>query len=109
MRSYTQTTWGSFRSLGNYPDCRFRRVIVSAHQSIPLQSHRFRNEFWVVLHGRGRALVGSTVIELTPGNSVSIRAEQKYEISNTNDLEELELIEIRTGCYLGDNDIETSC
>lgn len=103
---YTETRpWGSFVVLGNYPDCKIKRLIVSPQKRLSLQSHRFRNEMWVVLHGRGKAIIDGEEIVLQPGKIVTIRVGQTHRLFNDHDLDDLEVIEVQTGSYFGEDDI----
>ena len=73
-------------------------------QSLSLQKHKFRSEHWTVVVGKGVVNLDDTILELTADESVYIPAGSKHRLSNRT-RETLEIIEVQTGSYLGEDDI----
>jgi len=69
-----------------------------------LQFHYKRAEHWVVVRGKARVELEGKIFYLTPHQSVDIPVTSKHRLEN-NDKEVLEIIEIQTGSYLGEDDI----
>ena len=106
MTSKNETRpWGEFHVLYDGDDCKIKRIIVSPHKRLSLQSHSFRSEDWLVLHGNGKAQLGSIVSPIKTGNSIHIPVNTKHRLINDTD-EVLHIIEIQTGSYFGEDDIE---
>jgi mannose-6-phosphate isomerase-like protein (cupin superfamily) len=66
--------------------------------------HRNRSEHWVVVKGVARATNGEDILTLTKGESTYIPAKVKHTLENCGDID-LELIEVQSGSYLGEDDI----
>lgn len=99
--------WGRFDILYDGVDCKIKRLVVSPGKRLSLQSHQHRREVWLVLHGKGKAQIGDEILELQEGSQVTIEKEQKHRLIHDGacDAMDLELIEIQTGAYFGEDDI----
>ena len=109
-RTETQQTlivrrpWGTFEPLARGSNYQVKRIVVNPEQSISLQKHRFRSEHWTVVKGTGTVTLENKCFELSTNESTYIAAGTKHRLSNkTKDL--LEVIEVQTGQYLGEDDI----
>lgn len=69
-----------------------------------LQSHNHRAEHWVVVSGTANVVCGDKEIILKPDQSTYISKGEKHRLFNKTDTE-VELIEVQTGDYLGEDDI----
>ena len=69
-----------------------------------LQSHKFRSEHWVVVGGTATIWRDEEIFTLEVNSSVYIKAGQKHRLANNTE-EELTVIEVQTGTYLGEDDI----
>lgn len=96
--------WGSFENLYECSRFKIKRIIVKPGKRLSLQSHRQRAENWIVISGTAVVTRGSEEIRLTPGQSVFIPRGEKHRLANPADLD-LEIIEIQTGDYFGEDDI----
>ena len=100
----TYRPWGWFESICNQARFQVKRIVVKPGASLSLQMHHHRAEHWVVV--RGSALVQSGTQEqlLSEGESTYIPLGELHRLSNPGKIE-LEIIEIQTGSYLGEDDI----
>ena len=97
--------WGSFHVLFD-GDCKIKRLVVHPNKRLSLQSHEHRREVWLVIHGTGHAVVGDDVREIKEGSLVVIEKGQKHRLIHDGSNEQnLEIIEIQTGTYFGEDDI----
>ena len=72
---------------------------------LSLQKHQHRAEHWVVVSGRAQVTCGDQEFTLEPRGSVFIPAGTVHRLKNSGS-EMLEVIEVQTGSYLGEDDIE---
>jgi mannose-1-phosphate guanylyltransferase/mannose-6-phosphate isomerase len=96
--------WGTYTVLEEAPGYKIKRIVIRPGQSISLQLHHHRSEHWVVVTGTGRVTNGDTVADLQPNESTFIRAGQKHRLENPG-TEDLMIIEVQSGAYLGEDDI----
>jgi len=96
--------WGEYHVLFD-GDCKIKRLVVLPEKRLSLQSHSYRKEVWVVIHGKGIARVGDDLVPLSEGSVVVIEKEQKHRLTNDQKEGNLELIEVQTGTYFGEDDI----
>ena len=97
--------WGEFHILHDGNDCKIKRLVVNPRKRLSLQSHQKRKEVWVVLQGKGKAQKGEEVVDLSIGTVVVIEKEEKHRLINDQEQGTLELIEVQTGEYFGEDDI----
>lgn len=95
--------WGWYEVLHD-GDYKVKRIRVKPHKRLSLQSHLFRREFWYVIDGQGMAIRDDESLRLTIGTTLVIEPEQKHRLINDSD-KELEIVEIQTGTYFGEEDI----
>ena len=98
--------WGSHRYVGADTAGRWRvkRLVIEPNNAISLQTHKHRSETWVVLSGVARVTVGDKVLEIGENQSVHIPAGIRHRVENTQ-RNRLEILEIQTGNYFGEDDI----
>jgi mannose-6-phosphate isomerase len=97
--------WGFFTILSDAKDCKVKRITVFPGQRLSLQRHRRRGEHWHVFRGRGVVTLDDREIGVEPGRSVDIPRGSFHRIRNAGD-GNLVLIEVQTGDYFGEDDIE---
>jgi len=97
--------WGWFESLVIAKGYQVKRLHVYAGERLSLQRHKFRSEHWIVTDGLATVQIDESCTELAANQSVYINAGQKHRLSNLND-QPLTIIEVQTGSYLGEDDIE---
>ncbi len=96
--------WGrSFRLLEQE---RFsvRHIIIHPGMTTQLECHLHRTEHWLVVAGSGQVASDGDMLDLFEGDSLDIQIGTAHRISNPGRID-LHLIEVRMGCYLGDDDL----
>lgn len=98
--------WGSFCTLATDPHGRWKikRLRVDPGGAISLQKHAHRSETWMVVSGEARVTVGQEILCLGEKQTVHIPVGVRHRVENTQ-RKVLELLEIQTGNYFGEDDI----
>lgn len=105
MKSFVEKRpWGQFEILCEEKDFKTKRITIEPDRQISYQSHAKRSEHWTIVRGRGEVILDDRVIAVQPGSHVFIPVAAKHRLRNTG-TEALELIEVQTGSYLGEDDI----
>jgi len=96
--------WGSYQSLDIGENFQVKRICVKPGAKLSLQMHYHRAEHWVVVKGTAKVTRGEDVFILTENQSTYISIGQKHRLENPT-LLPLEIIEVQSGRYLGEDDI----
>ena len=96
--------WGSYDSVDNGENFQVKRLTVNPGKKLSLQLHHKRAEHWVVVKGTATVTIDDKVFELNENESTYIPVESKHRLENATD-EILEIIEVQSGSYLGEDDI----
>ena len=96
--------WGSYDSIDMADGFQVKRIKVKPGARLSLQSHNQRAEHWVVVRGTARVTRDNDVFELFANQSTYIPIGAKHRLENPGQ-EMLELIEVQSGAYLGEDDI----
>jgi mannose-1-phosphate guanylyltransferase/mannose-6-phosphate isomerase len=96
--------WGSYQSLDQGGRYQVKRIVVKPAGKLSLQLHHHRAEHWVVVRGTARVTVGNEIKTLHENESVYIPIGSTHRLENPGKID-LELIEVQTGSYLGEDDI----
>jgi mannose-1-phosphate guanylyltransferase/mannose-6-phosphate isomerase len=96
--------WGSYESLVNAGRFQVKRIIVSPGARLSLQMHHHRAEHWVVVQGTGLVECNGNELLLAEDQSTYIPLGHKHRLTNPG-VVPLEIIEVQTGSYLGEDDI----
>jgi mannose-1-phosphate guanylyltransferase / mannose-6-phosphate isomerase len=96
--------WGSYQSLDQGNRFQVKRIVVKPGGRLSLQLHHHRAEHWVVVRGAARVTIGDEVTMLHENESVYVPSGARHRLENPGKIE-LELIEVQTGSYLGEDDI----
>jgi len=96
--------WGSYQSLDSGDRYQVKRIVVKKGGRLSLQYHDHRAEHWVVVRGTARVTVGNEVKTLHENESIYIPIGVPHRLENPGKID-LELIEVQTGSYLGEDDI----
>ena len=72
---------------------------------LSLQWHRHRDETWVVARGTAKVIIDDSEITLGRGESAFVERNCHHRIENISSVEPLEIIEVQSGDYLGEDDI----
>ncbi len=96
--------WGWYDSIDAGENFKVKRIYVKPGASLSLQKHHSRAEHWVVVKGIAEITNGEKTIKLRENESTFIPQGQIHRLSNSSDLP-LEIIEVQSGGYLGEDDI----
>lgn len=96
--------WGSYQSVDNGDRHQVKRIIVKPGGRLSLQKHHHRSEHWIVVRGAARVTVNETVKIVHENESIYIPIGAVHRLENPGKIP-LELIEVQTGSYLGEDDI----
>jgi mannose-1-phosphate guanylyltransferase/mannose-6-phosphate isomerase len=96
--------WGSYQGIDAGPRFQVKRLSVKPGAQLSLQMHHHRAEHWVVVKGTAQVTCGDQVFRLHENESTYIPMGEKHRLENPGD-EPLEVIEIQSGSYLGEDDI----
>tara|TARA_B100000029_G_scaffold7344_1_gene7771 strand:- start:1849 stop:3060 length:1212 start_codon:yes stop_codon:yes gene_type:complete len=96
--------WGFFQILLETSSTKLKLIKVMPKQKLSLQKHKFRSERWHVIKGRAKVLRDNEKFTLELGDTIDIEKSQTHSLENVED-EPLEIVEIQTGEYLGEDDI----
>jgi len=96
--------WGFYTSIAEDSNWQVKKIIVKEGQSLSLQLHKYRSEHWIVVSGTALVEVGKEKKTLHKNQSTYIPQGIKHRLSNSGS-EQLVLIEVQCGNYLGEDDI----
>ena len=96
--------WGSYESLVNAERFQVKRIIVNPGAQLSLQMHHHRAEHWIVVKGTARVTCGEKEFNLSEDESTYIPLGTKHRLANPGVIP-LEIIEVQSGSYLGEDDI----
>ncbi len=99
------TPWGSWEVLRDEPGFKVKRIKLEPGHRLSYQRHKNRREHWTVVAGKALVVLDGEEIELLPGQSVDIPEESAHRIGNPGH-EPMVFIEVQTGTYFGEDDIE---
>jgi mannose-6-phosphate isomerase-like protein (cupin superfamily) len=105
MEATNKRPWGYFEVLSDAPDHKVKRIVVSPGGILSLQRHKLRSEHWFIVSGKGKAILDDKNISLRAGSTLDIPKNAKHRVENCS-AENLVLIEVQTGEYFGEDDIE---
>jgi mannose-1-phosphate guanylyltransferase/mannose-6-phosphate isomerase len=96
--------WGWYDSIDEDGRFKVKRIHVKPGASLSLQKHKFRAEHWVVVSGTAKITCGNKLLLLTENQSTFIPLGEIHSLANPGSIP-LEIIEVQSGCYLGEDDI----
>jgi|FLOH01.1.fsa_nt_gi mannose-1-phosphate guanylyltransferase len=96
--------WGYYDSIDADDGFQVKRILVNPGAKLSLQKHQHRAEHWVVVKGIAKITCGDKVFELKANQSAYIPKGEVHRLENQEKIN-LEIIEIQTGDYLGEDDI----
>jgi mannose-6-phosphate isomerase len=97
--------WGRYFVLEESPIHKVKRIEVQPGKRLSYQRHKFRAEHWLIVQGEGVLTLDGDKKRIVVGDSVDIAIGQLHRIENTS-THELIFIEVQTGTYFGEDDIE---
>jgi mannose-6-phosphate isomerase-like protein (cupin superfamily) len=96
--------WGSYESLINGDRFQVKRIVVNPGQKLSLQKHHHRAEHWIVVSGTAEVTCEDRTFMLGEDQSTYIPLGHRHRLVNPGRIP-LELIEVQSGSYLGEDDI----
>ncbi|QLF68134.1 mannose-1-phosphate guanylyltransferase/mannose-6-phosphate isomerase [Peteryoungia desertarenae] len=96
--------WGGYTSILNGERFQVKRLFVHPDKKLSLQKHHHRAEHWVCVHGTAEVTIDDKVTVLHENQSIYIPQGSVHRLANPGKIL-LEIIEIQTGSYLGEDDI----
>ena len=96
--------WGWYDGIDESASHKVKRIHVKPGASLSLQKHAHRAEHWIVVKGSAEVTRGDQVFTLLENQSTYIEQGQTHRLSNRTS-KDLEIIEVQTGSYLGEDDI----
>jgi mannose-1-phosphate guanylyltransferase len=96
--------WGKYDTVDAGEYYQVKRVTVNPGAKLSLQMHNHRAEHWVVVSGSAKVTNGDETFLLSQNESTYIPIGVKHSVENADEIP-LEIIEVQSGCYLGEDDI----
>jgi mannose-1-phosphate guanylyltransferase / mannose-6-phosphate isomerase len=96
--------WGCYQSIDQGDRFQVKRIVVKPGGRLSLQRHYHRAEHWVVVRGTARVTIGGEIKIVHENESTYIPIGAMHRLDNPGKID-LELIEVQTGSYLGEDDI----
>ena len=96
--------WGWYDSIEDGERFKVKRILVNPNASLSLQKHHHRAEHWIVVKGTAEVTCGERVLVLTENQSTYIPQGEVHRLANPGTVP-LEIIEVQSGSYLGEDDI----
>jgi mannose-1-phosphate guanylyltransferase/mannose-6-phosphate isomerase len=96
--------WGFYDSIDAGERFQVKRIVVRPGGTLSLQKHQHRSEHWVVVRGTAEVTIGSDARAVHENESIYIPIGAVHRLANSGKIP-LELIEVQTGSYLGEDDI----
>lgn len=96
--------WGAYDSIDNGDRYQVKRITVKPGAKLSVQMHHHRAEHWIVVSGTAKVRIGDAVQLISENQSVYIPIGEVHSLENPGKLN-LELIEVQSGSYLGEDDI----
>ncbi len=96
--------WGWYDSIDEAERFKVKRIMVKPGASLSLQKHHHRAEHWIVVQGTAEITCGDKVMVLSENESTYIPLGEIHRLTNPGKIP-LEIIEVQSGSYLGEDDI----
>jgi mannose-1-phosphate guanylyltransferase/mannose-6-phosphate isomerase len=96
--------WGWYDSLEKGKNFQVKRIGIFPGSSISLQKHTHRSEHWIAIKGKGKVTINNENFDIERNQSTYIEKQDIHRLENTGK-EDLEIIEVQIGDYLGEDDI----
>lgn len=103
--SVGERPWGLYVVLANEHDMKVKRITVRPGHRLSLQKHKKRDEHWFIHHGTALVTLDGAEHTLTSGQAINIPRNSVHRIANVGDVDVV-FVEIQTGDYFGEDDIE---
>ncbi len=97
--------WGYYVVLAGQASFKVKKTVVYPGHRLNLQRHQHRGEHWYIVQGRAQVTLNERQLELIPGQSIDIPRKNLHRIKNSGS-DDMVFIEVQTGDYFGEDDIE---
>ena len=97
--------WGFYEVLSDTEDHKVKRITVYKGKRLSLQKHKKRDEHWFIVKGNGVVTLNDKEIIIQKGDNLDIKRGTIHRVANTGN-EDVVFIEVQTGDYFGEDDIE---
>ena len=97
--------WGYYKILADEKDHKIKQIVVFPGECLSLQKHQKRAEQWFIISGNGIVTLDGLRLNKKGGDSIEIPRGSLHRIENSGTID-LKFIEIQTGEYFGEDDIE---
>jgi len=97
--------WGTYECIDQEDRFQAKRIMVKPGGRLSLQRHHHRSEHWIVVKGTAKVTCGDKEFIMSENESTYIPLGEKHRLENAGKIP-LEIIEVQTGSYLGEDDIE---
>lgn len=97
--------WGYFKVLADEKSHKVKQIVVHPGQCLSLQKHKKRAEHWFIVKGNGIVTLDGVLLNKKDGESIDINKGSVHRIANPGK-DNLIFVEIQTGEYFGEDDIE---
>jgi len=97
--------WGRYEIFFESETCKVKRIIVKTEQRLSYQYHHKRKEAWTVVKGIARVTLNGEEKDYKTGDTIIINQGDKHRMANPSSSQEMEIIEVQTGTYFGEDDI----
>lgn len=97
--------WGWYNTVAHGDCFQVKHIQVKPGARLSVQMHHHRSEHWVVVSGTAEVLLGEERLLLSANGSICIPVGSKHSLYNPSVSEPLEIIEVQSGTYLGEDDI----
>lgn len=97
--------WGFYKTTILNDMFQSKVINVLPRQSLSLQSHNHREEYWIIVNGEGIVTLGTSEKKVLPGSTLFVPKDCKHRLVNTSLSEPLIFIEVQIGDYFGEDDI----
>lgn len=96
--------WGYYQILSESHNYKTKLIYIKENSKLSYQKHKFRNEHWFIVSGTASVIKNGDGITLYPGDSIDFLAGDLHRIGATDT--PVTFIEVQTGIYFGEDDIE---
>lgn len=104
VRAETEKPWGSYKTYEKFENFLVKRITVSPGETLSLQSHEHRSEFWFIAEGEATITKGTETHKLKKFDHIYIDKQEKHQLANqTKSI--LHVVEVQIGKLLSEDDI----
>ena len=98
------TPWGSYDLIDRGDTHEVKRITIYSGKTLTIQKHEHRYVHWIVVKGTATVIKGGKTLQVPENESIDIPKGTKHTLTNKEN-NQLEIIEIKTGAYLKEDDI----